>query len=357
VSDTVSLLVAFAQRLRAEGVRAGTSKVLDFCQAADLADPRDLYWAGRTSLVTRRDDLETYDRVFREFFGDPAADTGGPGPELPPDDRVGLGGNVVRRQGALETAEASSLEVLRARSFADCTLDELAALAQLLARRQMQLPPRRTRRLTSGGSYVPDLRRTVRASLRAGGDPFTLSWRRRRVRPRRLVLLLDVSRSMTSYSRGLLLFARAAVRRNRGSEVFCFGTRLTRVTTALSHASTDTALKLAAAEVVDWDGGTRIGEAVKRFLEDFGHRGMARGAIVIIASDGLDAGDPALLEQQMARLSRHAHRIVWLNPLMESSRYEPLARGMRAALPYIDVFASGHNADSLFAMEEHVLAS
>ena len=162
---------------------------------------------------------------------------------------------------------------------------------------------------------------------------------------------------MTSYSRGLLIFAHAARRRNRSSEVFCFATRLTRVTAALSRASTDDALQLAATDVVDWDGGTRIGDAVKRFLEDYGHRGMARGAIVIIASDGLDAGDPALLEQQMARLSRHAYRIVWLNPLMESARYEPLARGMKAALPYIDVFASGHNAESLFAMEEQVFAS
>jgi uncharacterized protein with von Willebrand factor type A (vWA) domain len=358
VSETLDLLVTFAQRLRAEGVRVGTSKVLDFCVAADLADPRDLYWAGRTSLVSRREDLETYDRVFLSFFGNPAADLG-PGPELPPDDGRGEipHRQAVKRIEEVEMALASSFELLRSRSFAECSDDELAELARLLARRRMQLPPRRTRRLAPGGSRVPDLRRTVRHSFRTGGDPFTLSWRERRVRPRRLVLLLDVSRSMTAYSRGLLLFAHAAVRTNRSSEAFCFGTRLTRVTSALSRTSADDALQRAAADVLDWDGGTCIGDAVKSFLDGYGHRGMARGAIVVIASDGLDAGEPALLEQQMARLARHAHRVVWLNPLAESSLYRPLARGMQAAMPHVDVFASGHNADSLLAMEKAVLAS
>jgi uncharacterized protein with von Willebrand factor type A (vWA) domain len=359
VTETLDLLVAFAQRLRAEGVRVGTSKALDFCRAADLADPRDLYWAGRVSLVSRREDIETYDRVFREFFADPASDLSAPGPELPPDkpDGAGTQPSAVRRMEEVEGALASSLDVICSRSFADCTPEELAELARFLARRRMQLPPRRTRRLAPGGSRVPDLRRTLRHSFRTGGDPFTLAWRERRMRPRRLVLLLDVSRSMTAYSRGLLLFAHAAVRANRSSEAFCFGTRLTRVTSALARTSADEALQRAVADVVDWDGGTCIGDAVKRFLDDFGHRGMARGAIVVIASDGLDAGEPELLQQQMARLARHAHRVVWLNPLAESALYQPLARGMQAALPYVDVFASGHNADSLFAMEKAVLAS
>lgn len=359
MTETLGLLVAFAHRLREEGVRVGTSKVIDFCRAADLSDPRDLYWAGRAALCARRDDLATYDRVFVEFFGNPETDLDRPGPELPPDEQEG---NVPRKQAIRRTEEveaalASSNEVLRSRSFADCTPEELAEIAKLLARRRMQLPPRRTRRLTPGGSRVPDMRRTLRHSLRTGGEPFDLSWRRRRVRPRRLILLLDVSRSMTAYSRGLLLFAHAAVRTNRQSEAFCFGTRLTRVTDALSRSSSEEALRRAAEDVLDWDGGTCIGEAVKGFLDGYGHRGMARGAIVVIASDGLDAGDPDLLERQMARLARHTHRIVWLNPLAESERYQPLTRGMQAALPHVDVFASGHNVLSLAAMETELLAS
>jgi hypothetical protein len=161
------------------------------------------------------------------------------------------------------------------------------------------------------------------------------------------VLLLDVSGSMADYSRALLMFTHAVLRTDRRFEAFCFGTRLTRVTRALGAAALDEALDRAAEEVVDWNGGTRIGESLKRLLDEYGHRGLARGAVVVICSDGLDVGDPELLGEQMARLSRLAHRVVWLNPLQEDPAYEPLARGMRAALPYVNVFASGHNLASL----------
>ena len=200
----------------------------------------------------------------------------------------------------------------------------------------------------------PDLRRTLRRSFRTGGEPLDRAWRRRRTRPRRLILLLDVSGSMDSYSRALVMFAHAALKTDRRWEAFCFGTRLTRVTRALEGSDPDEALTRAAAQVVDWDGGTRIGDSLKRFLDEYGHGGLARGAVVVICSDGLEVGDPAVLADQMARLSRLANSVIWLNPLQESPAYEPLARGMHAALPYIDVFASGHNVASLEALGEQL---
>jgi uncharacterized protein len=216
----------------------------------------------------------------------------------------------------------------------------------------LAVPLRRSRRLTSARNGAPDLRWTLRRSFRTGGEPLERAWRTRRKRRRRLVLLLDVSGSMADYSRALVMFAHAALRADRRFEAFCFGTRLTRVTRALTGSNPNEALERAAVDVVDWEGGTRIGEALKRFLDDFGHGGMARGAVVVVCSDGLDVGDPELLRAQMARLSRLAHRVVWVNPLKEDPAYEPLARGMKAALPYIDVFTSGHNLVSLEALGE-----
>jgi uncharacterized protein with von Willebrand factor type A (vWA) domain len=164
------------------------------------------------------------------------------------------------------------------------------------------------------------------------------------------VLLLDVSRSMSPYSRALFVFAHAALRAEPRWEAFCFGTRLTRLTRVLAGSDADEALRRASAEALDWDGGTRIGASLKTFLDRYGHAGLARGSVVVVCSDGLDTGDPALLDEQAARLSRLAHRLVWLNPLKEDPAYEPLARGMAAALPHVDVFASGHNLASLEAL-------
>jgi uncharacterized protein with von Willebrand factor type A (vWA) domain len=247
-------------------------------------------------------------------------------------------------------ALASPDERLHEKDFALCTPEELDTLAELMARRGIAAPLRRTRRLASARRGRPDLRRTLRRSLRAGGEPIDRAWRARSVRPRPVILLLDVSGSMSDYSRALVLFAHAAVRANRSCEVFCFGTRLTRLTRALAAARPDEALRRAAEAAPDRDAGTRIGESLKAFLDGHGHRGLARGAVVVIASDGLELGDPALLGAQAARLARLAHRVVWLNPLKGDPAYEPLARGMRAALPYVDEFASGHNLAGLEAL-------
>jgi uncharacterized protein len=334
VTDSVGALTAFGRALRAEGVPVGTGRIVSFCRAAALLSPEDLYWAGRATLLGRREQIPVYDRVFSAFFG---------GEETASPPRPRRAPVVIEEELAL----ASPIELLRHKSFARCSREELEQLAALLAQLRLSVPRRRTRRLTPARSGVPDLRRTLRRSFRTGGEPLERRFRARRRRRRRLVLVLDVSGSMADYSRALLVFAHAALRTDRRWEAFCFGTRLTRVTRALAASRPDEALERAAAEVVDWNGGTRIGECLKQLLDEYGHRGLVRGAVVVLCSDGLEIGDPVLLAEQMARLSRLAYRVIWLNPLKGDEAYEPLARGMQAALPYVDVFAAGHNLASL----------
>lgn len=340
----------------------GTGQLIAFSRAVAALDPSDsddVYWAARACLLSRREDLAAFDRAFRRWAGHAggiAMKVSGELPRLPttaPHDPLGA---VRRRLEATADADrgkvASSADVLRHKRFVDCTADELAALAALMAQLRLRVPTRRVRRTSPSpkGRY-PDLRRTIRRAMRSHGELVDQSWRARRVRPRRMVLLLDVSGSMAGYSRALLQFAHTAARHGAvPTEVFCFGTRLTRVTVALRHRRPDQALARAAEAVVDWEGGTRIGEAVRTFVREWGRRGMARGAVVVICSDGLERGEPAALAAEMAKLARLARRIVWVNPLKGDPRYQPLARGMAAALPFVDVFLSGHDLASLEAL-------
>jgi uncharacterized protein with von Willebrand factor type A (vWA) domain len=326
VADEVERLVAFARALRAEGLAVGPGRVLEFCRAAAELPPEGLYWAGRLTLVARPQEIPVYDRVFRGVLE-----------EEPPPRPV----TVVEEEVSLASRE----ELLRTKSFADLSREELGEVAELMRRLRLNVPTRRTRRREPAHRGDPDLRRTLRRSFRTGGEPVERFWRERRRRRRRLVLLLDVSGSMADYSRALVLFARAALQADARWEAFCFGTRLTRVTKALAVGDPKEALRRAAAEVVDWNGGTRIGDAVRALTRT----NVVRGAVVVICSDGLDVGEPELLREEMARLGRLAHRVVWLNPLKEDPAYEPLARGMNAALPHVDVFLSGHNLASLEA--------
>jgi uncharacterized protein with von Willebrand factor type A (vWA) domain len=339
VSDATATLTGFGRALRDEGLAVGTGRIAGFCRAAALLAPDDLYWAGRATLVARPQDVPVYDRVFAAFFA-----------ELSPAAAARVRLRTVVPELETELALASPVELLREKDFAECSPEELAELGSLMARIRLPVPLRRTRRRIPARRGDPDLRRTLRRSFRTGGEPLERALRARRRRRRRLVLMLDVSGSMADYSRALLMFSHTVLRADRRWEAFCFGTRLTRVTRALSTADLDEALQRASTEVVDWHGGTRIGESLKRFLDDFGHAGTARGAIVVICSDGLEIGEPEGLGEQMARLSRLAHRIIWLNPLKGDPTYEPLARGMHAALPYVDVFAGGHNLASLEAV-------
>lgn len=342
MADFVAALVGFARALRAAGVVVGTGDADAFCAAAACLDPTDLvdlYWGGRCTLVTRHADIPVYDEVFRRYFlglDAPAAAVA----ELKVVPAGVFGTFVVPsvEPGATETEQeslglaASTVDVSRKRSFAECTPSEMAALRRILARLRLTPPRRRTRRLGPAPSgRVLDLRRMVRASLRTQGEPVSLRWRERRLRPRRLVLLLDVSGSMASYSRTLLQFAHTTGRSTRRVEVFCFGTRLTYLTRMLRTRSVDEALRAAGSVVADWEGGTRIGASVDDFVRRWARRGMSRGATVVICSDGLDRGDPSLLASSLERLSRLSHRIVWVNP-------HGTARSvaMMAAEPYVD---------------------
>lgn len=351
----LSMLVGFAGELRRAGLAAGPGDVITYSSALASLDPADLvdlYWAGRTTLVTRRADIEVYDRVFRSYFlGDEAAPADlpwllttptvqsqavftVPATELPAD-KPG--------EQALLGLMASDIEALRHKSFAVCTPSELAAIRRIMARLRLTPPRHRTRRTApaSRGTAL-DLRRAVRESMRAGGELSELYWRQRKVRLRPLILILDVSGSMADYSRNLLQFAYSAKRAAARVEVFCYGTRLTRVTKALDQRKPDAALELAAHSVFDWDGGTRIGASIHAFIKDWGRRGLCRGGIVVICSDGLDRGDPSVLDAAMERLSRLCHRIVWMSPHAGAS-----ALGMMVAAPYVDVTLHGSDLKSL----------
>jgi uncharacterized protein len=369
-------LVGFGRELRRRGLPVGTGRILTFCRAVGalgLAGRDELYWAGRVSLVGRREDLEAYDEAFDAWYrslgaGEPAmridldlvSTAEVEWDEPPPDPEVPLSSVAAAWRSAEEDEEpepgeetalrlvASAVEVLRTKSFADLTEEERVRVARLIRDLTVRVPIERTRRTrpaAKGPSF--DVRRTLRRSLRTQGEPFDRSWRARRSRARPLVLLLDVSGSMAPYARALLQFGFAAMAAGRRVEVFCFGTRLTRVTRALRTKDPDRAFHDIAREVADWEGGTRIGESLKTLLDGWSQRAALRGAVVVLCSDGLERGDPELLRTQMARLRRHAFRVVWANPLKGSPRYEPLARGMAAALPSVDVFLSGHNLESL----------
>jgi uncharacterized protein with von Willebrand factor type A (vWA) domain len=245
-------------------------------------------------------------------------------------------------------------EVLAHKDLAECSPDERDEALRLLARVRLHRPRRASRRHRPSARVAgrPDLRRTTRAALRTGGEVVDRRWQAPTDRPRRLVLLVDVSGSMAPYARALLRFAQVAVAGGGRVEAFALGTRLTRLTRQLGSRDPDDALQAAAASLEDWSGGTRLGACLRRFNDEWGVRGLARGAVVVLLSDGWDRGEPELLAGELARLHRVTHRLVWVNPLKASPGYEPLARGMAAALPHIDEFREGHSVASLEELAE-----
>jgi uncharacterized protein with von Willebrand factor type A (vWA) domain len=360
VATVLPALAGFGRELRAAGLPVGTGQVLSFCRGLARLDPtdlRDVYWSGRACLVSRRDDLAAYDAAFARYFlgdtgprlvvagdGQPAVDASGGSLDVP----APVTGRVRRPAGDDVGQAASDVELLRGKDFADCDPDELAAIGRLMAGLMIATPMRKTRRTEQARSGVrPDLRRALRAQVRHGAPILPIPQRRPRTRPRSLVLLLDVSGSMSAYSRALLQFAYAVAHGPARVEVFCFGTRLTRVSGALARRDPDEALRQAAETVLDWEGGTRIGESVREYLRTWAWRGAYRGAVVVLCSDGLERGDPAVLAAAMSRLQRLAYRVIWVNPLKSGPAYQPATRGMRAALPFIDLLVSGHNLASL----------
>lgn len=373
MSDPQALAVGFVTALRRAALVVPVGSTVAFAQAvAEVGVERrsGVYWAGRSTLLTRPEDTEVYDRVFDAYWrqGPPAAlrradsvlpvtvlfdDADDPDPATDESD----GGE---REGDddVQAVRYSPAEVLRHRDFAECSADELAEAHRLMARMGVTVARRRGRRQRSTRHRVgrPDLRRTVRRAVRTGGETIDRPTTRPADRPRRLILLVDVSGSMEPYARSLVRFVHAAAVGRARVEAFTLGTQLTRITRDLTSRDPDTALQQATDSVPDWSGGTRLGEVIGRFNDEWGVRGMARGAVVVILSDGWDRGEPAVMAEQMARLGRVAHRVVWVNPLKATPGYEPLARGMAAALPHVDTFIEGHSLAALEHLAEEIAA-
>jgi uncharacterized protein len=344
-------LVGFARALKAAGLpvtQDRTQTYLRAVAAVGVTGRSGVYWAGRATLCADPDHVARYDRVFADWFAGvwPRLVPGRSSaprtmPALADADRGGRGegGDV-----ELIRARASDVDVLRHRDIAELTPAERLLLADLFARIRPVPPRRRAVRRTPHHRGDLDPRRTLREQLRRGGEPGRVRYRRRNERPRRVVLIVDVSGSMSAYADALLRLGHVWVRSApRSTEVFTVGTRLTRVSRALRQRDPDAALRGAGEQVPDWSGGTRLGEMLRAFLDRWGQRGMARGAVVVVFSDGWERGDPALLATQMARLARLAHRVVWVNPHRGKAGYRPVQGGIAAALPYIDDFLAGHS--------------
>jgi uncharacterized protein with von Willebrand factor type A (vWA) domain len=348
--------VAFGRILRGVGLRAGTDRLVEFARALEELDAGrrdDVYWAGRVTLVSRPEEIETYDRAFELFWDRGASAKARPRPRssMPqPEMSVMPPKKTVERNESGEEAvrlRYSPVEVLRTKDFALYSPEEFAELHRLLADLRLSGALKRSRRLEPAHRGRHDPRRTMRSAMRTGGETVRHRFRKARVRPRRVVLLCDVSGSMAPYSRALLRFLHAGVISTSRLEAFSMGTRLTRITRELATRDPDQALRHAAGAVKDISGGTRLGDTMKEFVDRWGQRGMARGAVVVILSDGWDRGDVNVLAEQMRRLQRLAYRVIWVNPLKNAPGYQPLAAGMAAALPHVDVFLSGHNFESL----------
>jgi uncharacterized protein len=356
----VAEVVALARAMRAGGARVGTGEVEAGARALSVVggDPNDSYLALRAIMCSRREDLAVFDEAFKEaFVGADAGRLGSPFDTAPFAEVVlprvadpGAEPSPGQQPSNIEVRPAawSQIELLLDKDFSEYTDEERALARAVVARLAKHGPTRRSRRQRAARQrgVRPDLQRTLRASLRFGGEPLERRWREPTTKPRKLVLVCDVSGSMAPYARVLLQYLHAAVATHRRVEVFAFGTRLTRLTRELAVRDPDLALQRASDAVADWSGGTRIGHAIGVLNREHGRR-LGRGAVVVILSDGWDRGDPDILADEMARLRRSAHRVVWLNPLKAAEGYEPLARGMAAALPHTDHFLAGNSLNSL----------
>jgi uncharacterized protein len=391
--EPAALAAGFAHALHRVGIPASPDRAGRFARALALAPPDDrsrLYWTARVAFVSDVGQLPAFDRVFAAVFdssidladgrGNPADAASGPRrvpnrpppggqprpeapasgpPAVPPrPGRPASAGEADAEDGAPAVlAAASPDERLRQASFAELTSDDLAAVRRLVRKLELATPPRRTRRTRRSARAADpvDVRRSLRLAQRTAGDPVRLVHRRRRMRPRRLVLLCDVSASMEPYTAVFVALLQGAVSGLR-ADAYVFSTRLTRLSRVLADRDPDRALQRAAAAAPDWAGGTRLAESLRRFVTEHGRRGAARGAVVVILSDGWERDDPEQVAAQMARLRRLAYRIVWVNPRKAAPGYAPLVGGMAAALPYCDGFTSGHSLDALAELADTVAA-
>ncbi len=372
-------LLMFGEVLRRLGLEVGSANMLDLVRATEYVpiggNRNDFRLAARALLAHKQSDLALFDEAFQVFWRRPAHGTSmrdlrSMGEERryrtprvmphredtsdgPPDDQGSEDSE--NRQPVVDLQRSfSAREVLRQRDFAEFTPAEVSAARVLMSELAWDLGKRRTRRLTWGDGSTIDLRRSMRRSLSHGGEMLELARRQRKTKPRPLVLICDVSGSMERYTRMLLHFVHTVAVSGQHLEAFLFATRLTRITRHLAVRGVDQAVAQVAHAVPDWAGGTRIGEAIKSFNYLWARRVLRGGAVVLVISDGWDRGNPDLLSREMARLQRSCHRLIWLNPLLGSPTYEPLTRGMQAALPYIDDFLPAHNLHSLQELARHL---
>jgi hypothetical protein len=354
-------LVGFTHALRRAGLPCDQHRTAAYLTAVgclDLADPAHLYWAGRITLCAQPDDLPAYDEAFAAWFSPDWQ----PAPRKPVTDqpaRTTLTATVLPALAGTDPATngdrtpvpvlaPSDVEVLRHRNISELSAAERAHLRELLALLRIEPPTRRATRRKPARRGPLDRRRTLRALLANGGEPVRLARHAKARRPRRLVLLVDISGSMKPYADSLLRFAHVITRRAPVStEVFTLGTRMTRVSRQLRLRDPEQALAAAASAVPDFAGGTRLGEGLRAFLDRWGQRGVARRAVVVLFSDGWERGDPALLGEQMARLRRLAHSVIWANPHAGQTDYRPVQSGIAAALPYVDHLVAGHSLAAL----------
>lgn len=348
------ILLGFTRTLRAAGVAVTADRERAFLRAVATVgfdDPDATRWAGRATLCGSPADLERFDIVYAAWFGGERASMRSR-PSTPQVTTRSALGEALQGEGeSTETtvAQASSTEVLRQRDVTSLTIAEKEALARLFGGLRPRAPRRPAHQYVRSPRGQVDARRTLREMLRRLGEPGRVHWRRRTERPRRVVLLVDVSGSMSGYADALLRLAHRYVRSGFPVEVFTMGTRLTHVTRALGHRDADRAIVAAGEVIPDWSGGTRLAEGLAVFLRRWGRRGMARGAVVVIISDGWERDDPEALGEQVRRLRAVAHRVVWANPHRGHARYEPVQAGIVAVLPHVDDFVAGH---SLAAFEE-----
>lgn len=365
------LFVEFGQRLRESGLSIGSDDVISFCQGIAELNPTDIvdiYWSGRTTLVHRKDQISTYDIKFREFFLDIKIDeqdmrkvkiksssNSNSVLEIPSTEP---GTPSIGEEESKMGLMASAFEVWRNKAFAECTPKELATLRKMISTLKLSPPVRRTRRLqpTLRGNQL-NMRKMVRETMRSYGEPRDLYFLKRKIRLRPIIFILDVSGSMADYSRNLLQFAYSAKQANTKVEVFCFGTRLTRITKSLNRRTPDEAMAIAGNSVLDWDGGTQIGDSISGFVKDWGRSRTGRGSIVVICSDGLDRGNPEVLSKAMESLSRLTYRIIWMNPhKRDTQNYQPNTLGMMVSAPFIDEIVSGHNLKSFEEFSRKLMA-
>jgi uncharacterized protein len=355
--DPLVGVVGFAHALAAAGLPVASDAVHTFARAlrqVDLGDRGQVYWAGRATLCRNPDDIPRYDLVFGNWFG-PTDLVRTPQREQPRRARIAplnvtdgtdAGGDAPRLRVA-----ADDTEILRHRDIAELSAAERAHLAELIAALKPQPPTRPALRLHPSRRGPVDPRRTLRQMLTAGGEPVRPRRHHKASRPRRVVLLIDVSGSMSPYADALLRFAHVVALSNpSGTDVFSLGTRMTRLSRALRVRDPELALAAACRAVPDWAGGTRLGETLRVFLDRWGRRGLARGAVVVIFSDGWERGEPALLAEQMAQLRRLAHSVFWVNPHAGVEGYLPVQSGIAAALPFTDHLLAGHSLATLQAL-------